>query len=84
MYPKFLLIDAMTDAMNPGNYTAVSERSFFETMLDNTCARLQDKQTQFNVRRLDEMDLTLKEMESELDVLVNIHASNNTSAQRFL
>ena len=75
----------MTNTMNPENFsTAISERSFFETILDNTCTRLHDKQAQFTVRKLIELDLFLGNIEKELDVLVAIHANQKIDAQRFL
>ena len=71
--------------MSPENFAFLAgEKSFFETLLDNTCSKLHDKQAQYTVRRLQELDVMLKDLESELDVLVNIQASNKIASQRFL
>jgi hypothetical protein len=42
------------------------DRSFYEA-LDSVCERLEDKQIQYSIRRLRELDQRLEEMEKELD-----------------
>jgi hypothetical protein len=42
------------------------DRSFYE-VLDSACERLEDKQIQYSIRRLHELDVRLEEMEKELD-----------------
>ena len=56
--------------MSPENYTAAAGE-FFEAILDNTCNRLQDMQTQYTVRRLIELDSILGNIERELDALID-------------
>ena len=61
--------------MNPKNGPfAQQEESSFESLLDITCIRLQEKQAQYSVRRLGELDLILEDMERELDILVCLTA----------
>ena len=42
----------------------------FETLLDNTCFRLQKKQAQYTLRRLGELDTVLANLEKELDIII--------------
>ena len=39
----------------------------FETVLDTTCERLQEKQVQHSIRRISEMEEKLKGLEKDLD-----------------
>jgi hypothetical protein len=48
-------------------YSVVTEKPSFHEMLDSACDRLQDKQIQYSIRRLREMDHWLEELEKELD-----------------
>jgi hypothetical protein len=48
-------------------YLILTENSSFDAMLDSACERLQDKQTQYSIRRLRELDLQLGELEKELE-----------------
>ena len=41
----------------------------FETILDDTCNRLQHKQTQYSIRRLRELNSVLINLERELESL---------------
>lgn len=57
--------------MSNQNYPfAVQEKSFFDSLLDNTCSRLEDKQAQYSLKRLDELDAVLGALETELDLLI--------------
>ena len=57
--------------MDPLNFSiALHEKTSFEAILDNVCSRLQDRQALYSIRRLDELDIILGEIETELDVLV--------------
>ena len=56
--------------MDPENRSAaIHEISFYET-LDNTCIRLQEKQVQYSIKKLEQMDSVLAGLETELDDLV--------------
>jgi hypothetical protein len=48
----------------------LAENSLFEAVLDNACERLEDKQAEYSIRRLREMDTQLGNLEKELDDLV--------------
>ena len=50
---------------------AIHEKSFFETLLDNACNQLQDKQARHSIKRLDELDAILCILETELDLLIH-------------
>ena len=56
--------------MNVQNKPLILRDVSFESILDNTCTRLQDKQTRYSIRRLEEMDMILARMEQELDIFV--------------
>ena len=43
---------------------------YFETILDNTCSRLHDKQVEYSLKRLAELEKILIDLERELDVFV--------------
>ena len=47
----------------------VIEKSFMET-LDNACGRLQEKQTEYTLRRLDKLEAVLTQLETELDIII--------------
>ncbi|MDR1862842.1 MAG: hypothetical protein LBQ67_02860 [Treponema sp.] len=47
-------------------YPVLTENSSFSEVLDSVCERLQDKQIQYSVRRLREMDFRLEGLEKEL------------------
>ena len=49
---------------------ALYENSFFETLLDNTCLQLQDKQARYSIKRLNELDEILCMLEIELNELM--------------
>jgi hypothetical protein len=49
---------------------ALTEELRLETILDNACQRLQDKQVTYSIRKLQELDLRLEDLERELDNLV--------------
>jgi len=42
----------------------------FETVLDTTCERLEERQIQYSLRRIGEMEEELKKLEKELDELI--------------
>ena len=44
-------------------------KSFLDT-LDSTCSRLQAKQAQYSIKRLEQLDAILCGLESELDILI--------------
>ena len=44
----------------------------FETLLDITCIKLQRKQAQYSVHRLQGLDAILAKLEAELDLLLTI------------
>jgi hypothetical protein len=46
------------------------EDSDFETVLENVCGRLEDKQVEFSVRRLRELEARLEVLEQELDAFI--------------
>jgi hypothetical protein len=48
-------------------YPVLTEDQSFYEALDSACERLEDKQIQYSIRRLREMDQRLGEMEKELD-----------------
>ena len=58
--------------MNPENVLALQEDPFYDfgTILDNTCTKLQYKQAQHLIHRLQELDAILEGLEKELDMLV--------------
>jgi hypothetical protein len=45
----------------------LAEEQSFETVLDSTCERLQEKYIQYSLRRIREMDDILAGLEKELD-----------------
>ena len=49
--------------------SVIYEKSFLNT-LDNACLRLQEKQARYTIKRLDQLDAILDELETELDILV--------------
>ena len=64
--------------MNPENSPFIlKENSIFEfdTLLDDTCARLQHKKAQFSIRRIQELDEILISLEKELDLLISLNYS---------
>ena len=52
----------------------MQENPFFEfaTLLDNACMRLQSKQAQYSIRRLQKLNEILIDVERELDVFVSL------------
>jgi hypothetical protein len=48
-------------------YPVLTEDLSFYEALDSACERLEDKQIQYSIRRLRELDQRLGEMEKELD-----------------
>jgi hypothetical protein len=53
---------------------SLTEDSLFEAVLDSVCERLEDKQAEYSIRRLREMDTQLGNLEKELDDLVQYNA----------
>jgi len=47
---------------------SVPEQSFQDT-LDKACIRLQEKQAEYSIKRLQKLDLILFELEKELDTV---------------
>jgi|GEM_PF-4588623 len=43
------------------------EDSSFQTMLDTACDRLREKQIQYSIRKIKEMEETLQKIDQELD-----------------
>ena len=64
--------------MDIDNILAARENSFFEfeTLLDDTCTRLQHKQALYTIRRLRELDAILDVVERELDTIVRKKKAN--------
>lgn len=60
--------------MNPESSSFALQDPSFESLLDRTCSRLQDRQAQYSIKRLQELDRILEEMERELDILICIAA----------
>ena len=58
--------------MSLENILTLQENSFFEfeSLLDDTCTRLQQKQAQYSIRRLQELDVILGDLERELDMII--------------
>jgi prefoldin subunit 5 len=52
------------------NKLSLTEDPLFEAVLDSACERLEDKQAEYSIRRLQEMDAQLENLEKELDDLV--------------
>ena len=48
----------------------VSQYISFDAVLDETCERLMDKQAQYSIRRIHEMESRLDELERELDMFL--------------
>ena len=58
--------------MSPVNLSVpVPEKSFQET-LDNACGRLQEKQAEYSIKKLEKLDEILCKLESELNVLIGM------------
>jgi len=53
--------------MIPG--TLLNQEKSFLDMLDNTCTRLQEKQAEYSIKRLQKLELILFELEKELDAV---------------
>ena len=51
----------------PENPASISTDSSFSCVLDETCDRLKDKQVQYSIRRIHEMEDKLSSLERELD-----------------
>lgn len=49
---------------------AQTRETSFETVLYDVCRVLEDKQVQYHVKRLLELDLVLEEMEKQLDAII--------------
>ncbi|MDR2617285.1 MAG: hypothetical protein LBC62_00305 [Treponema sp.] len=49
---------------------AMAENSGFDMVLDRAFEKLQDKQAQYSIRRLQELDIRLEDLEKELDELI--------------
>jgi len=50
-----------------GEKTAVSEAFTFDSILDETCERLLDRQLKYSIQRIHEMEKRLCSLEYELD-----------------
>lgn len=48
----------------------LSNAASFETVLDQTCERLWGKKVRYSLRRLQELDRDLQNLEAELDVFL--------------
>lgn len=48
----------------------LSNATSFETVLDQTCERLWGKKVRYSLRRLQELDSDLQNLEAELDVFL--------------
>jgi hypothetical protein len=48
----------------------LEDNSSFETILDETCDRLWDKQIQYSMRRIRRLEDALDTLEEELDLLI--------------
>jgi hypothetical protein len=65
--------------MTPGEKSVtLSNHSFFEEVLDQTCDRLWDKKVRYSMRRIQEMEDYLDKLERELDALVLQRDRNRT------
>jgi hypothetical protein len=53
------------------NELAVIRETSFQTVLDGACNALQDKQTRYSLRKLEEFDELLGDMERELDNFID-------------
>jgi hypothetical protein len=63
--------------MNPSNGPYIlRDDSFFETLLDDTCSRLHDLQVRHSIKRIDELEIILNGLETELDALIPLAAEN--------
>jgi hypothetical protein len=51
-------------------YSVLTEDPALSETLDSVCERLQDKQIQYSIRRLRELDLLLEDLERELDSFI--------------
>ena len=49
---------------------AVLTEESFETVLDTACERLKEKQIQYSIRRLRELEVELAALEKELDIFL--------------
>jgi sugar diacid utilization regulator len=49
---------------------AFAEETSFEAVLDKACEKLQEKQVQYSIRRLREMDEQLGSLERELNAFI--------------
>ncbi|AEF81615.1 hypothetical protein [Leadbettera azotonutricia] len=58
----------------------LTEDSLFEAVLDSACERLEDKQAEYAIRRLREMDAQLGILEKELDGLVQCDTCHENPA----
>jgi hypothetical protein len=52
----------------------VAENSGFDMVLDRAFEKLQDKQAEYSIRRLQELDIRLEDLEKELDELIRCNA----------
>ncbi|MDR2478153.1 MAG: hypothetical protein LBD48_02435 [Treponema sp.] len=57
----------MTSGEKP---VTVSEKTSFSAVVDNACDRLLDRQAQYSIRRIQEMESRLAGLEQELDELL--------------
>jgi hypothetical protein len=57
---------------------AIDDNPFldFGTLLDNACNKLQNKQAQYSIRRLRELDSILANMERDLDKIIRLIPQN--------
>ncbi|MDR2159453.1 MAG: hypothetical protein LBP23_05225 [Treponema sp.] len=46
---------------------AVTDNSSFETLLDNAFERLRDRQVQYSIKKIGELETALLELEADLD-----------------
>jgi hypothetical protein len=53
--------------MNTGDKSAIFTDTSFSDIVDDTCERLKDKQVQYSIRRIQEMEDILNGLELELN-----------------
>jgi phage shock protein A len=58
--------------------TLITEEPSFEAVLNTACDRLQEKQIQYSIQRIREMDEELDNIEKELEEFINRVAHNHS------
>jgi hypothetical protein len=58
-----------------------AENSGFDIVLDRVFEKLQDKQAEYSIRRLQELDIRLESLEKELDELIRCNAYHENAEQ---